>query len=235
MKTVRFSEHINDAHLYFRNCFGIVNQEDNNAGPSEPVIMQFRGIDGDDICMHKSTEGGGLEALTVKKSEHYRVTFPTVPNGFVNMLDRYGNNRAVYLDRIPIRQYVWGLNTQSYKARHIDEDLAARLQSTVPRMSTLSTLRSIFYPIFYTVREAMKLLTQGKAISVALGEEISLSFKWGSNHIMIFKHQSLVGKVVGETAIVYEGATYAKESLFQYFDNVIGEHEHEAIEIQRQG
>ena len=224
MKSVKLSDHLDDAGLYFRECYGLF--EDEKGGKQS--YMQFRGYDGRNISINKYDTGGRINNAILPKNAHKRITFPTVSNGFVNILSGNGINKSVYVDRRPVRQFAWGLNRNSYILKEIDNGVSRKIGEVMPPMSSLNTLEHLFNPEYYTVRRAINLLMKGSATSVALSKDIALAFKWGANNIQIFSHQSIVGRVEGTTAILYKETVFAKEVLGEYFRIVKEEGEDEA-------
>lgn len=207
---VKLSDHINDAGVYFNGCYGKFTAKNGRES-----IVYFRGIDNSGIHLKKYT-AKDINNFEISMDQSDRVVFPTVNTGFVN-IQSGGLNRSIYIDRKPIRQFSWGLNTNSYVINGIDNDLNTRLGRSPVLFASHEALSGIFDSIYYNPADAIKVLLEGKALSVAIDESISLAFKWGSNNILVYNHLNVVGEYTTDGVILYKEAAHCREAISQYF------------------
>lgn len=214
MKIVKASDHAaDDANLYFRDCIGVYTKE----GVSNYV--RYGIFDDEKLKVFGITNEMLDLPMRLPKKDLKLLTFPVVPSGFVNITDEKTSfTRSVYINRRPIRQFAWGFNLRSYQLHHIDSVVASKLNKSTLSIKSLDTVKGIFEPTYYTVDQALDLMLNAKATSVALDKDVALTFKVGSGNIMVYHHTSLVGEIVDKKLEIYKEATFCKEVLFEHFN-----------------
>lgn len=124
--------------------------------------------------------------------EDFNTAYPDL--GFIN-LNSNSLNTAIYVERIPYKQWCRGFSENTYTYNTISgNDLRGVGKPRTVSTSSLEFIETIFKPTYYTLEEAINLILSRKAISVALNKHFAVAATLFSTYPVVYYKKWPIGK-----------------------------------------